>query len=96
MKPRAVLDAVCLEIERHGEPNRLQRRLIQRHNLVVVLAGLAVLDEVSEAPELVPVQNGIGRAAHLGKEGARLEARRDVQLGAVEPSDLKGMPLMDE
>ena len=44
VESQRVLYAMGLEIERHGQPNRLECSAVQNHNVVVVLAWAAILD----------------------------------------------------
>jgi len=91
-----VFDALILEIEGHGQLQGFQGRLVQQNKLVVILAGFPVLHKVNEAPVFVLEQNWIGRATELRKIGACLEARRDIQLGALQTPNFKWMPLVKE
>ena len=91
-----VFNALVLEIEGHGQLQGFQSGLVQQNKLVVILAGIPVLHKMHQTPVFLLEQNRIGRSTELGEIGARLEARGDVQLGALQTADFERMPLVNE
>ena len=99
-EPDAVLDAVCLEIERGADSSRSECHGIQSDEVMIVLAGRVILYCVDHGQILLSArhQNRIRRAPHLLEIGRRINGRTDVERvrRSIDRADLKRVPLVNK